>query len=96
MEDEGMVAEEISVREFNNPIDVRRQLISIKETKEQFKDILKGEISFRNLFVDHSSESGISPALCFLTVLHLANENTLSLVQQSEDDFVIKWKLIFI
>lgn len=52
-----------------------------------FDDHLSSFIKIYNQYV--ADEGTISPALCFLTVLHLCNEQDLKLVQKEENDFEI-------
>ena len=66
--------------------ETRRQMTSIREAKETLKDILKtGEkekMKFSQVYkAQNVGEKDVSPALCFLTLLHLANENNLVLTQ---------------
>lgn len=75
-------------------IDVKRQMTSIKEIKETLIEeiSLRKRTSFGEVFEGYSRrEEEISPALCFLTLLHLANEKNLSFESvKDEGDFLIK------
>jgi hypothetical protein len=68
---------------------------SIREAKEIIKSHIDGcgeELSFASIYSNFvECDSLVSPALCFLTVLHLANENNYSLDQlRGEFNFIIK------
>jgi hypothetical protein len=72
-----------------------RHNVSIREAKEviraHIENSSEGTISFAsvyNFFLER--DSFISPALCFLTVLHLANERNYALTQgEGEFNFAI-------
>ena len=64
---------ETNIARTNVDIDVRRQLISISEAKKKMKDLIHSRSTFKTLYGGYKQFDDISPALCFLTMLHLAN-----------------------
>lgn len=68
---------------------------SIREAKEIIRGHIEScpqDVSFARIFGSFAEcDSLVSPALCFLTVLHLANEHNYSLEQlQGEFNFLIR------
>ena len=56
------------------------------------KALIKSEGNFNEIYKNFDkSDSQISPSLCFLTILHLANENNLQLQQDSDFNIYIRW-----
>ena len=73
-------------------LDMKRQQISIRESKERMKYFMGKSTDFNRLYSSFvSDDRSMSAELCFLTVLHLANENNLSLEQVDDYNFRIKW-----
>lgn len=78
-------------------IDVDRNVLrgvnSIREAKDKIRKILAAaelRVSFRTIYDSFTAEEGyISPALCFLTLLHLTNEHGYSLTQHDQFDFLL-------
>ena len=54
-------------------------MVSILEAKKRMKDLIHERSTFKAIYENYSISEDISPALCFLTILHLANENNLTL-----------------
>ena len=72
-------------------IDIKRQQLSIRETKDKMKALIKNSGNFNELYKQfENSDNQISPSLCFLTVLHLANEHNLQLQQDSDFNIIIR------
>lgn len=72
-------------------VDMKRQQMSIRESKEKLKSMVLKETDFKSLCKKFEiAERNIAPQLCFLTVLHLANENNLKLEQMDDFNFKIK------
>ena len=73
-------------------MDVRRQLVSILDAKRRMKGLIHERATFQSVYSHFASGAPggeMSPALCFLTLLHLTNEHNLSLRQIDEGDFYI-------
>ena len=65
--------------------------MSIRDTKDKLQNYLKRQINFHSLYNNiETTEMNITPSLCFLTLLHLANENNLNLKQENDCNFMIK------
>ena len=67
-------------RVMQEEVDVRRQNVSIMEAKRRIKDQIHDRSTFKSILGSYEGRGEeISPALCFLTVLHVANECNLTL-----------------
>lgn len=71
-------------------MDVRRQQISISDAKKKMKDLIHSRSTFKTLYTGYKQYEDISPALCFLTLLHLANENGFGFEQIDNNNFYIR------
>jgi hypothetical protein len=54
------------------------------------RDLMHERSTFHSLYEGYGQSENISPALCFLTVLHLANEYGLTLEQFGDSNFHIR------
>ena len=52
---------------------MRRQNISIIESKKRIKEQIHERSTFKSIFNSYDKKEEISPALCFLTILHVTN-----------------------
>lgn len=68
-------------------VDVRRQMVSILDAKRRIKEQIHSRSTFKAIYSSYCEHEDISPALCFLTILHLANEHDLSLREIDECNF---------
>lgn len=73
-------------------VDLRRQQVSIKETKESLLGLIGAKSTFMGIYERYRrGVADTSPTICFLTMLHLANEHNLQFCQHpDETDFDIR------